>query len=138
MKPKTKILILVFSLVLPYMALVMYFALRIQEHPLPIWFPYFGLSYILGTIIVVMVFSRKIYRTAGPVSEKKPKSVLLWLGRAWMVYLVVLWCGFFLRDAYRTLTGSLFSWHLLDYSRGGYTRIISAREHKHRQRTQKS
>jgi uncharacterized membrane protein YfcA len=56
-EPKTKILALTFGLVLLYIALAMYFAPRIQEHPLPIWFPYFGPSYILATMIVVMVFT---------------------------------------------------------------------------------
>jgi hypothetical protein len=106
-KPKTKILALIFGLVLPYIALVMYFALRIQEHPLPTWFPYFGLSYILATMIVVMVFSRKVYRGTQPEGVEKPKSVWLWLGRAWMSYLVAIWSGGFLWGAYLTFKGNL-------------------------------
>lgn len=107
MKPKTKILTLTFSLVLPYIALVTYFALRTQEHPLPTWFPYFGLSYILATMILVMVFSRNVYRAARPEQEKKPKSFWLWAAKAWMVYLVALWSGTFLWGAYLTLKGNL-------------------------------
>ena len=107
MKPKTKILALTFSLVLPYIALVIYFALRIQEHPLPTWFPYFGLSYILATIIVVMFFSRNVYRAARLEQEKKPKSLLLWVAKAWMAYLVAVWFGLFLWGSYLTLRGSL-------------------------------
>jgi hypothetical protein len=84
LKAKTQILVLVLSLILPYVALVMYFALRIQEHPLPTWIPYFGVSYILATMIVVMVFSRNVYRAARPERAEKPKSVWRWLGRAWM------------------------------------------------------
>jgi hypothetical protein len=60
--PKTKVRMLIFGLVLPYFAVAMYFVLRIQEHPLPSWFPYFGLSYLLGTIILVTAYSRRISR----------------------------------------------------------------------------
>ncbi len=73
MKPKSKILALAFGLILPYFALVMYLALRIQRHPLPTWFPYFGLSYILGTIIVVTIFSRRISRDALPETVNEPR-----------------------------------------------------------------
>jgi len=106
-KPKTKILTLTFSLILPYLALAMYFALRIQEHPLPTWFPYFGLSYLLGTIVVVMVFSRKIYRDAQPTAVEKPVSALRWVGRVWVGYLVAVWAGLFLWGTYQTISGNL-------------------------------
>ena len=107
MKPKTKILALTFGLILPYLALAMYFALRIQEHPLPTWFPYFGLSYILGTIVVVMVFSRKIHGDAQPTTVQKRASALRWAGRVWMGYLVAVWAGLFLWGAYQTISGNL-------------------------------
>lgn len=107
MKPKTKILLLTFSLILPYFALAMHFALRIQEHPLPTWFPYFGLSYLLGTIVVVMVFSRKIHRDAQPGTVQRPVSALRWIGRVWVGYLVAVWAGLFLWGAYQTVSGNL-------------------------------
>ncbi len=107
--PRTKILALTFGLVLPYIGLVVYFSLRIQDHPLPNWFPYFGLSYILATMMVLMFFSRRINRTARPEQEEQPKSVWLWLARAWMAYLVVVWSGFFLWGTYQTLDGA-FEW----------------------------
>ncbi len=105
--PKEKIVALTFALVLPYIAIVMYFALRVQEHPLPNWFPYFGLSYILGTMIVVMVFSRKVHRATALKQKETPRSAWLWLSRAWMAYLVAVWSGFFIWGAYLTLKGSL-------------------------------
>lgn len=107
MKPKTKILALTFGLILPYIAIAMYFALRVQEHPLPTWFPYFGLSYILATILVVMLYSRRIHRDAQPGTGQKPKSAWRWLGRAWMAYLVAVWSVLFLWGAYLTFTGGL-------------------------------
>jgi hypothetical protein len=107
MKPKTKILALTFGLILPYVAFAIYFALRVEEHPLPTWFPYFGLSYILATMLVVMLYSRRIHRGAKPETAQRPKSVWLWLGRAWTAYLVAVWSVLFLWGAYLTLTGGL-------------------------------
>jgi hypothetical protein len=107
MKPKTKILALTFGLILPYVAFAMYFALRVQGHPLPTWFPYFGLSYILATMLVVMLYSRRIHRSAKSETAQRPKSVWRWLGRAWMAYLVAAWSVLFLWGAYLTLTGGL-------------------------------
>jgi hypothetical protein len=89
------------------MALVMYFALRIQEHPLPAWFPYFGLSYILGTMILVMVLGRRFSRSAPQQTTKKPHPVLQWATRGWVAYLIVVWGVAFIWGAYKTVTGSL-------------------------------
>ena len=41
LEPKTKTVLGIF---LPYFVMVFYFAFRISKHPLPTWFPYFGLS----------------------------------------------------------------------------------------------
>ncbi len=109
-KPKARILALTFGLILPYVALATYFALRIQEHPVPTWFPYFGLSYILGTIILVIVFSRRISRDVQAETAAKSRPVVLWLGRAWSAYLLVIWSGLFLWGAYQTISGNL-EWH---------------------------
>ncbi len=40
MKAKTRILLLFFGLILPYIVFALYFALRLPPHPLPKWFPY--------------------------------------------------------------------------------------------------
>lgn len=107
MTPKKMVLALAFALILPYIAIVTYFALRVQEHPLPIWFPYFGMPYILGTMIVVMIFSRIVHRGIAVEQKETPRSAWLWLGRAWMAYLVAVWSGLFIWGAYLTLKGSL-------------------------------
>ena len=107
MQAKNKIRVLIFGLVLPYMALVMYFALRIQEHPLPAWFPYFGLLYLLGTMILVMVLGRRFSCPAPQQPIKKPRPVLQWAMRGWVGYLVVVWSVLFIWGAYETATGSL-------------------------------
>jgi hypothetical protein len=106
-KPKTKILTLLFALILPYMAVVMYFALRIQDHPLPTWFPYFGLSYILGTILLVTAFSKIIHRNVPPQSSEKARPAVRWMLRAWAGYLVVIWSGAFVWGLYETVMGRM-------------------------------
>jgi hypothetical protein len=92
-QPKTKIRALIFGLVLPYFAIVMYFVLRMQEQPLPTWFPYFGLSYLLATMILVTAFSRKVARNAQPQSVQRSQPVRRLMLRAWAGYLVAVWCG---------------------------------------------
>jgi hypothetical protein len=105
MQPKTKTRLLIFGLVIPYLALVMYFALRIQEHPLPAWLPYFGLSYLLGTMILVIILSRRFSRSAPKQTIRKPNRVVQWALRGWAAYLVVIWSVGFLWGAYQTITG---------------------------------
>jgi len=83
----------------------MYFALRIQEHPLPIWLPYFGLSYLLGTMILVTILGRRFSRSAATQTINKPRSVFLWAMRGWAAYLVLVWSLMFLWGTYETITG---------------------------------
>lgn len=116
MQPKNKILGLTFGLVLPYIALAMYFVLRNQGHPqeqlLPTWFPYFGMAYLLGTILLVSAIGRRIARSAqGKLTQgaAKPRPVVRMAMRAWAGYLIVVWCGFFLYGAVETVRGK-FEW----------------------------
>lgn len=113
MKPKNKILGLIFGLLLPYFTLVMYFVLRLQGHPkeqpFPTWFPYFAMSYFLGTILLVSVVGRRIARSAEANSTPKAKlrpAVRIAM-RAWAGYLIAAWCIFFLYGAVETLRGKL-------------------------------
>lgn len=103
-KPKTKITALMLGLLLPYMAVVMYFSFRIQEHPLPTWFPYFGLSYMLGTISFVVVLGRKISGSEkwGSADPAQRRGLRLWAG-----YLILVWSSLFLWGAYRAIEGKL-------------------------------
>jgi hypothetical protein len=48
MKPRTKILFLLFALIFPYMGFVMYRALAHPENPFPRWFSYAAPCYFLG------------------------------------------------------------------------------------------
>jgi hypothetical protein len=111
-QPKNKIRALIFGLVLPYFAVVMYFVLRIQDHPLPTWFPYFGLTYLLGSIILVTLVSRRIARAVQPKAVQ-PRPALRVLMRAWAGYLIAAWCGLFLWGAVETARGKLEWQHAL-------------------------
>jgi len=64
MKAKTRVLLLLFGLILPYMIFVLVFALRLQQHPLPKW-----ILYIAGCY-----FWQAINSTIKPIN---PGSVLL-------------------------------------------------------------
>ena len=132
---------------MPFMATVMYVSLHTPEHSLPGWFPYFGLSYILVTVIFVMLFSQRVYRGVRPENAEKPKSVWGWrLGIAWTAYLVAVWSVLFLRGAYLTFTGGLdwrrsvpagafllafivlFSWALYKALKGKYAATAAERK----------
>jgi hypothetical protein len=146
MKPKTKILALLLGLNLPYLAVATYFAFRIMEHPLPSWFPYFGISYFLVTIVSAMVLSRRISHNAQAETVEKPQSVLRWIWKVWSGYLVAVWSGFFLWLAHQTIVGklmwqrtvpvgvfllvfiALFSWSLFKDIRGATQNPSSSRE----------
>jgi len=114
-KPKNKILALIFGLVIPYFALVMYFVLHIQGHPneqpFPSWFPYFGMAYLLGTILLVSTVSRRIARSTQAASTPRvtTRPVVRIAMRAWAGYLVAVWCIFFLYGAVETVRGK-FEW----------------------------
>lgn len=107
MQAKIKIRALVFGLVLPYFALVMYFILRIQEHPIPTWFAYFGLTYLLGSIMLVTLVSRRIARGSRPQAAVQSRPMVRMGARAWVGYLLAVWCGLFLWGTVETIRGKL-------------------------------
>jgi hypothetical protein len=104
---KNKIRALIFVLAFPYFAVVMYFVLRIQEHPLPTWFPYFGMTYLLGSIILVTVVSRRIARGTQPQTTVQSRPAVRVALRAWAGYLIAVWCGLFLWGSVETIQGKL-------------------------------
>ena len=116
MQAKNKILGLAFGLVLPYMALAMYFVLRGQgrphEQPLPAWFPYFAMAYLSGTTLLISVMGRRIARTAqakSPQNLVKPGPAMRIALRVIAGYLVAVWCGGLLYGAVETIRGR-FEW----------------------------
>jgi protein-S-isoprenylcysteine O-methyltransferase Ste14 len=109
MTARTKVRSLIFAFVVPYFVLVMYFAIRVSEHPLPSWLPYFGMSYLLATMIVISILSRRIYRATPKESPQRPRPVLQGLARGWASYLVLVWSIGFVWGAYHTIRGD-FPW----------------------------
>lgn len=108
MEPKNKNRALLLGLIVPYGALVMYFARRVPEHPLPSWFPYFGLSYILASLLLVTTVVPKIFRRTQTqtVQTVRPAAQRLAL-RTWAGYLIAVWTGGLLWGGYLTVTGQV-------------------------------
>jgi hypothetical protein len=104
-KPKTKILILLAAFVIPYMALVTYIVGQNRNPPFPPWFPYFGLSYLLGGSILFAVLRQRIARKAPPGSLSKLKPSMKRKLLAWVGYLVVVWSALLLWGIYETIMG---------------------------------
>jgi hypothetical protein len=107
MTPRRKIAFLMYGLILAYIALVMYFIFPRSGHPepvLPSWFPYFGLSYIFGSIVLVVFLSRRVSSNAAQGASATPQSAPSW-ARAWVIYLIAIWSGLLIYGAYGTLKG---------------------------------
>jgi hypothetical protein len=68
-QPQNKILALFLGILLPYIALVTYFARYHQGQPLPKWLPYLGMACILAIIVV-----SQIVRSANAKSTDKKKE----------------------------------------------------------------
>jgi hypothetical protein len=107
LKPKTKTVLVTLGVFLPYFVIAFYFAFRIQRHPLPAWFPYFGLSYMLAGLILIPMITRRISRGAQPQIPAAPQPVRQLALRAYAGYLILIWSGLFLYGAYLTIIGNL-------------------------------
>jgi cytochrome bd-type quinol oxidase subunit 2 len=110
-QPKTKVRALIIGLILPYFTFLLYFLLRLQEHPLPTWLPYFCLTYLLGSMILVVTFGRKITRGEQPQSVQKLQPARRSMLRTSAGYLIAVWCGLFLWGAYQAIKGHL-AWEM--------------------------
>lgn len=107
MKLKTKTVLVTLGVFLPYFVMAFYFALRIQRHPLPTWFPYFGLSYMLAGLILIPIIIRRISRGTQPQIAAAPQPGRQRAIRVYAGYLILIWSGLFLYGAYLTIIGKL-------------------------------
>ena len=65
------------------------------------------MTYLLGTIILVTVVSRRIARGTQPQTNVKPRPAVRVALKAWAGYLIAVWCGFFIWGAVETIKGKL-------------------------------
>jgi hypothetical protein len=120
MTQKTKILILLFSLILPYAALAAYMGLTLRGNTVPMWFPYAALCYLV-VAVSVFIFGKKRIVASSPapdMAEQKKQNIsgakavrrlgYLWLigpllylldgglktNPAWVTFLGFSWAGF--------------------------------------------
>ena len=100
MKAKTRVLLLLFGLILPYMIFVLVFALRLQQHPLPKWILYIAGCYFFGTIFLFPFLRRKVLAGAPPLSfeEKKAQNTSAVRSLRRLGYLFLLGPAFYLLD----------------------------------------
>jgi hypothetical protein len=92
MKPKTKILLLLFALLFPYMAFVLYRALQFPEHPFPGSLLYVAFFYLVGSGVLFFFLRKKILAKAPvpSIEEQKSRDVsaaraLRRLGYIWLI-----------------------------------------------------
>jgi hypothetical protein len=117
MTQKTKLLILLFSLILPYVALAAYMGFTLRGNVVPMWFPYTALCYLVAAASV-FIFGRKRILASSPapdMAEQKKQNIsgakaVRRLGYIWLIgpLLYSLEGGLKANPAWVTLLG--FSW----------------------------
>lgn len=77
MTQRAKILILFFSLILPYAAFALYLALTLRGNTFPLWFPYAALCYLVVAVSVFMVGRKRIVASTPPpgVAEQAKQNL---------------------------------------------------------------
>jgi hypothetical protein len=106
MSARSKILFFIFGLILPYLGLAMYFVSRLPEHPLPVWFPYFGACYLLGTVLLVAIVTPRFspgLQQQGPRHPPAASPSVRWRALS----LVAFWCALLVYGTYKALTGAI-------------------------------
>ena len=82
MKPKAKMLLMTWGLLLPYMVFILYHALSDRRRPFqfPSWFLYVGPLYFFGSIALLVVLRKKIERDTRETNSSTRNLKWLWLG----------------------------------------------------------
>jgi hypothetical protein len=88
MNPKSKVLVLMLGLMLPYMGFALYRVFTYPQHPFPSWFLYVAPCYFFGSITLLVVLRKKIVGDAPQQDSTASTEVdrrrlkLLWIGVA--------------------------------------------------------
>ena len=92
MTQKTRLLILLFSLILPYMALAVYMALTLRGNIVPLWFRYVAPCYLIVAVSVFIVGRKKILASspAPSLAEQNKRNLsgakaVRRLGYIWLI-----------------------------------------------------
>jgi Ca2+/Na+ antiporter len=120
MTRKTKIVILLFSLILPYVALAAYMGFTLRGNTVPMWFLYAALCYLVAAVFVFIIGRKRIIASspAPDMAEQKKQNIsgakavrrlgYIWLigplfylldgglkaNPAWVTFLGFSWAGF--------------------------------------------
>jgi len=101
MSARLRTLVLMFALILPYLGLPVYFALRLPQKPLPEWLPYLGAFYIFATILLVVLASQRLSR--GTIQQRaNPRPAPAWI-RGRVLGLLVFWSALLSYGTFKVL-----------------------------------
>jgi hypothetical protein len=105
--PQLKTTWLTVALILPLLGLAMYMGVKYGDDPFPAWFRWFEVSYIIGMIVIVSAYGRRIRRNSSPAkfTSKSKRKITRGSG-----YLILIWSCTFLWISYTTIAGKLDWW----------------------------
>jgi hypothetical protein len=100
MNARTKFILLIFALTIPYLAFVMYYAMQFPSNHVPEWFANTAAIWFCSIFIVAMIASKRIFGGAKspaippplPSEKRLFVQIAMWVS----TYLVVVWIGFFI------------------------------------------
>ena len=93
MKPKIKIILLLFGLTFPYAGFVMYRALTHPGDPFPKWFLYAAPVYFLAAMVAFVLLWKKILASAPPLGLPEQNAQRLAAARAARRLGYIWWIG---------------------------------------------
>ena len=114
MNPKFRYSVFVvtaFALMLPYLAFVVYFSIRLPQNNWPDWFTNTILVWFIANFLVLTLLARRIFKKQGAAESldaSRPSTktkVKVWIVRIVASYLVLLWSVFFLIGVKGTIQG---------------------------------
>jgi hypothetical protein len=110
MSPRTKSIVLILSLALPYGAFVSFFVFSAtpgSTHPFPSWVAWVAIAYMLGSMLLTSILGPKLFRGAPSPPPTPRNRVYMQTAKGWSLYLVLVWSCIFIYGAYKTLKSDL-------------------------------